>query len=102
MILLSLRQLWLEHDIDPHGHFNNYYDFLDSTPFVELNLNIRDYWLIELYSQQYFFSSSLSKDIIFGKSPQNFCTACFDGDYPIEFSGQPGKQLAIEFEVRSL
>ena len=36
------------------------------------------------------------------KSPRNFCTACFDGSYPIEFSGQPGKQLAIEFEVKGL
>jgi amidophosphoribosyltransferase len=31
------------------------------------------------------------------KSPKDFCTACFDGNYPVEFSGQPSKQLPINF-----
>ncbi|MBM3237313.1 amidophosphoribosyltransferase [Candidatus Poribacteria bacterium] len=32
------------------------------------------------------------------KNPQNFCTACFDGEYPVEFSGQSSQQqLSIEF-----
>jgi len=31
------------------------------------------------------------------KNPQNFCTACFDGEYPVEFSGQNSQQLSIEF-----
>jgi len=31
------------------------------------------------------------------KNPQNFCTACFDGGYPVEFSGQNPQQLSIEF-----
>ena len=31
------------------------------------------------------------------KRPQDFCTACFDGNYPIEFSGQNTQQLSIEF-----
>jgi amidophosphoribosyltransferase len=30
------------------------------------------------------------------KNPRNFCTACFDGKYPVEFSGQT-RQLSIEF-----
>ena len=33
------------------------------------------------------------------KSPQDFCTACFDGNYPVEFSGQPSGQLPIEFST---
>jgi len=35
------------------------------------------------------------------KSRQNFCTACFNGNYPVEFSGQPTKQLPIDFDARS-
>ncbi len=31
------------------------------------------------------------------KKPMNFCTACFDSDYPIEFNGQDAQQLSIEF-----
>lgn len=31
------------------------------------------------------------------KSPQDFCTACFDGSYPVEFGEQPTKQLPIDF-----
>jgi len=31
------------------------------------------------------------------KSPSTFCKACFDGDYPIEFSGQNVQQLSIDF-----
>lgn len=31
------------------------------------------------------------------KSPADFCTACFDGSYPIEFSGQSTSQLPITF-----
>ncbi len=31
------------------------------------------------------------------KRPQDFCTACFDGHYPVEFSGQNRQQLSIEF-----
>ena len=67
---------------------------------------IANSWSVEEI-QKYIEADSLGYLSIEGmlkcvKSPQNFCTACFDGDYPIEFSGQPGKQLAIEFEVRSL
>jgi len=29
--------------------------------------------------------------------PYSFCTACFDGSYPIEFSGQNIQQLSIDF-----
>ena len=36
------------------------------------------------------------------ESPEDFCTACFDGKYPVEFSGQPTKQLPIEFDVKLL
>ena len=36
------------------------------------------------------------------ESPGDFCTACFDGKYPVEFSGQPTKQLPIEFDVKLL
>ncbi|MCZ6679988.1 MAG: amidophosphoribosyltransferase [Candidatus Poribacteria bacterium] len=32
------------------------------------------------------------------KSPKDFCTACFDGSYPVEFSGQPTGQLPIDFK----
>jgi len=31
------------------------------------------------------------------KNPKNFCLACFDGDYPAEFSGQNPQQLSIDF-----
>ena len=31
------------------------------------------------------------------KSPKDFCTACFDGNYPVEFSGQPTTQLPLNF-----
>ncbi len=31
------------------------------------------------------------------KNPLNFCLACFEGDYPIEFSGQNPQQLSIDF-----
>ncbi len=67
---------------------------------------IANSWSVEEI-QKYIEADSLGYLSIEGmlkcvKSPQNFCKACFDGDYPIEFSGQPGKQLAIEFEVRSL
>ena len=31
------------------------------------------------------------------KSPEDFCTACFDGSYAVEFSGQPSGQLPINF-----
>ena len=31
------------------------------------------------------------------KSPEDFCTACFDGNYPVEFSGQSTAQLPISF-----
>jgi amidophosphoribosyltransferase len=31
------------------------------------------------------------------KKPYEFCTACFDGKYPVEFSGQNIQQLSIEF-----
>ena len=31
------------------------------------------------------------------KSPKDFCTACFDGNYPVEFSGQPTTQLPLKF-----
>ena len=31
------------------------------------------------------------------KSPEDFCTACFDGSYPVEFSGQSTSQLPITF-----
>ena len=31
------------------------------------------------------------------KSPKDFCTACFDGKYPLEFSGQPSRQLPLDF-----
>ena len=31
------------------------------------------------------------------KRPREFCTACFDGDYPVEFSGQNPQQLSLEF-----
>jgi amidophosphoribosyltransferase len=31
------------------------------------------------------------------KSPKDFCTACFDGNYPVEFSGQPTPQLPLDF-----
>jgi amidophosphoribosyltransferase len=30
------------------------------------------------------------------KSAKDFCTACFDGDYPVEFSGQPSEQLPLD------
>ena len=36
------------------------------------------------------------------KEPQDYCTACFDGNYPLEFSGQPSNQLPITFELKSL
>ena len=37
------------------------------------------------------------------KSAKDFCTACFDGNYSVEFSGQPTKQLPIDFSsVREL
>jgi amidophosphoribosyltransferase len=31
------------------------------------------------------------------KNPEEFCTACFDGGYPVEFSGQNIQQLSLEF-----
>ncbi len=31
------------------------------------------------------------------KSPKDFCTACFDGNYPVEFSGQSTTQLPLNF-----
>lgn len=31
------------------------------------------------------------------KKPYEFCTACFDGKYPVEFSGQNIQQLSLEF-----
>ena len=36
------------------------------------------------------------------KEPQDYCTACFDGNYPLEFSGQPSNQLPITFELKPL
>lgn len=30
-------------------------------------------------------------------APSSFCTACFDGNYPVEFSGQNVQQLSIDF-----
>jgi len=36
------------------------------------------------------------------KEPQDYCTACFDGNYPLEFSGQSSNQLPITFELKSL
>lgn len=30
------------------------------------------------------------------KSSNDFCTACFDGNYPVEFSGQPSEQLPLD------
>lgn len=67
---------------------------------------IANSWSVEEI-QKYIEADSLGYLSIEGmlkcvKSPRNFCTACFDGQYPIEFSGQPGKQLAIEFEVKGL
>ncbi|MDA1191693.1 MAG: amidophosphoribosyltransferase, partial [Candidatus Poribacteria bacterium] len=31
------------------------------------------------------------------KQPTHYCKACFDGEYPIEFSGQNLHQLSIDF-----
>ncbi len=53
---------------------------------------IRKY--IQADSLGYLSTDGLLKGV---ESGEDFCTACFDGDYPVEFSGEPSKQLPLDF-----
>jgi len=64
-------------------------ELIASTHSVE---HIRKY--IEADSLGYLSIEGMLKCV---KNPQDFCTACFDGDYPLEFSGEGQKQINWEF-----